>query len=183
MRALLLSLLLLIPSTAWAWEDWDQRTKDSFARTTNWIVLDWHSTDMMAADGWNGVRETNRILGSYPSRDRIALYMIGRIGINYWLHDIGYADSPFYIAATAGHALAAAHNYNLTGNSDKIKHVVAGAVISETVSYYTGSRWKGCIAAIGAGILKETIDKRTHSFDSADAFVTGLGCSMIRIEF
>lgn len=181
MRAILLTLLLLIPSAAWAWEDWDTATKNSFARTTNWIILDWHSTDMAAADGWDGYREMNPILGSYPSREDIAVYMIARIGINYWMHEQGWADAAN--AFSIGHAFAAASNYNLRGDGDKIAHIALGAVVSETVYRYTGSRWKGCAAALGAGIVKETIDKRTHSFDPADAFATGLGCSIIRIEF
>ena len=181
MRALLLSLLLLIPSTAWAWEDWDQRTQNSFARTTNWIVLDWHSTDMSAAEGWNGYREMNPIMGPSPTQGEVALYFAARIGINYWMHEQGWVDAAN--AFSIGHAFAAANNYKIRGNSDKIVHIVAGAVISETVYHYTGSRWKGCAAAFGAGIVKEAIDSRTHNFDPVDAAVTGLGCSIIRIEF
>ena len=183
MRALLLSLLLLIPSTAWAWEDWDKRTQDSFARTTNWIVLDWHSTDNSAAEGWDGYRELNPIMGPAPTRGEVALYFAARIGLNYWVHDLGYGDNILYQGITLGHAFAAANNYKIRGESDKIGHIVAGAIISETVYHYTGSRWKGCAAALAAGVAKETIDKRTHNFDGADAFATGLGCAMIRIEF
>lgn len=174
---------MLIPSTAWAWEDWDKTTQDSFARTTNWIMLDWHSTDMAAADGWNGVREKNPILGPAPTQSEVALYFAARIGLNYWMHEQGYGNNVFYQIGTLGHAFVAVKNYKITGDTDKIGHIAVGAVISETVSYYTGSRWKGCAAALGAGILKETIDKRTHSFDPADAFATSLGCSVFRIEF
>ena len=183
MRALILSLLLLIPSTAWAWEEWDQQTKHSFARSTNWIILDWHSTDMAAAGGWNGVRETNPVLGDFPSREKIGIYMLGRIGLNYWMHDQGYGENLGYQIVTLGHAIAAANNYRILGHRDKVGHIAVGAVVSETVSYYTGSRWKGCAAALAVGVAKEINDKRTHNFDGADAFATGLGCSIIRIEF
>ena len=176
-------LLVFLPNIALAWEDWDQSTRDSFARTTNWIVLDWHSTDMAAAGGWNGVRETNPLLGDFPSRERVGLYMLGRIGLNYWIHDQGYADNVFYQIGTLGHALAAANNYKITGDTDKLGHIAVGAVVSETVAHYTGSRWKGCAAALAVGVAKELNDKRTHSFDSEDAFATVLGCSIIRIEF
>ena len=182
MRKILL-ILLLLPNWAFAWQDWDKKTQDSFARTTNWIMLDWHSTDMLAADGWNGFRELNPVLGEAPSREELGVYMLGRIGLNYWIHDIGYGDNVFYQIGTAGHALAAANNYSINGQNDKIQHIIAGAMISETVSHYTGSRWKGCAAALAAGVAKELKDKRTHSFDSEDAFATALGCSIIRIEF
>jgi len=170
MKRLLLSLLLLIPSAALAWEDWDQSTRDSFARTTNWIVLDWHSTDMFAAEDWDGFRELNPVLGETPSREAVALYMLGRIGINYWIHDFGYGDNILYQGITIGHVFYAANNYKIRGDSDKIKHIAAGAIISETVSHYTGSRWKGCAAALGAGIV-------INDFD------TVLGCSVIKFEF
>ena len=139
MRALILSLLLLIPSTAWAWEDWDQKTKDSFARTTNWIMLDWHSTDMGAAEGWDGYRELNPIMGPAPTQGEVALYFAARIGLNYWMHEQGWTDAATVVSI--GHAFAAANNYELRGNRDKIGHIFVGAVVSETVYHYTGSRW------------------------------------------
>lgn len=176
-------LLIFLPNIALAWEDWDQSTRDSFSRTTNWIMLDWHSTDQLAADDWNGFRELNPILGEAPSRETVGLYMLGRIGLNYWIHDIGYADNVFYQLGTVGHALAAANNYSINDQNDKIGHIAVGAVVSETVAHYTGSRWKGCAAAFAVGVAKELNDKRTHSFDSGDAFATVLGCSIIRIEF
>jgi len=176
-------LLVFLPNIALAWEDWDQSTQDSFARTTNWIMLDWHSTDMLAADDWDGFIELNPILGETPSREKVSLYMLGRIGLNYWIHDIGYADSVFYQIGTVGHALAAANNYSINGENDKIGHIAVGAVVSETVAHYTGSRWKGCAAALAVGVAKEINDSRTHDFDFEDAAATALGCSIIRIEF
>ena len=176
-------LLALLPNMALAWEDWNQSTKDSFARSTNWIMLDWHSTDMIAADGWDGFRELNPILGETPSREEVGIYMLGRIGLNYWIHDIGYGENVFYQIVTVGHALAAAKNYSIYDENDKIGHIIAGVIVSETVSHYTGSRWKGCAAALAVGIAKELNDKRTHNFDSEDAFATVLGCSIINIEF
>ena len=180
---LLAFLLLFIPNIALAWEDWDKTTQDSFARTTNWIVLDWHSTDMSAATGWDGIRELNPIMGPTPTQGEVALYFAARIGLNYWIHDLGYGNNAFYQIGTLGHAYAAANNYRILGQSDKIGHIAVGAVVSESVSYYTGSRWKGCAAALAVGVAKELNDKRTHNFDGADAFATVLGCSVIRIEF
>ena len=173
-------LLVLLPNMGLAWEDWNQSTKDSFARSTNWIMLDWHSTDMIAADGWDGFRELNPILGETPSREEVGFYMLGRIGLNYWIHDIGYADNVFYQIVTVGHALAAANNYSIYDENDKIGHIAVGAVVSETVTHYTDSRWKGCAAALAVGVVKELSDSR---FDIQDATATALGCSIIRIEF
>jgi hypothetical protein len=109
--------------------------------------------------------------------------MLGRIGLNYWIHDIGYADNVFYQIVTVGHALAAANNYSIYDENDKIGHIAVGAVVSETVAHYTGSRWKGCAAAFALGVAKEINDSRTHNFDFEDAAATALGCSIIRIEF
>lgn len=174
----ILFLLMLIPSAAWAWEDWDKQTRDNFWRSTNWIALDWHSTDMIASRGWVGYRETNKIMGPYPSQEEVALYFAARIGLNYWMHDQGLdiIALPFSII----HAHAAYSNYRLTGDDNKIGHIAVGAVISETVTHYTNSRWKGCAAALAVGITKEISDSR---FDIQDATATALGCSIIRIEF
>lgn len=177
-KYLLFIMFLLLPSTATAWEDWDYKTRDSFIRSTNWIALDWHSTNLSAADGWNGVKELNPILGPYPTQEEIAIYFIGRVGLNYWMHDKGWSNTASLLSI--GHAIVAVNNYNINGNKDKIAHIVAGSAISEIVYYNTGSRWKGCAAALGAGVLKEVIDNR---FDSKDAMSTALGCSILRIEF
>ena len=177
-KYLLIVIFLSVPSTAIAWEDWDSKTRDSFLRTTNWITLDWHSTNLSAADGWNGVRELNPILGPYPTQEEIALYFVARVGLNYWMHDKGWSKTASLLSI--GHVAAAVNNYNINGNSDKIAHIIAGSAISEIVYYNTGNRWKGCAAALGAGVLKEIIDNR---FDSEDAIATGLGCSILRIEF
>jgi len=78
------------------------------------------------------------------------------------------------------HAHAAYSNYRLTGDEDKLGHIALGAVVSETVTHYTDSRWKGCAAALAVGVVKELSDSR---FDIQDATATALGCSIIRIEF
>lgn len=174
----LLFVLLFLPNIAFAWEEWDKQTRDNFWRSTNWIALDWHSTDMIASRGWDGYREKNVIMGPEPTQGEVALYFAARIGLNYWMHDQGYD----YLAAPASiiHAYAAYNNYRITGSDDKIGHIAVGAAVSETVTHYTGSRWKGCAASLALGIAKELSDSR---FDMQDATATALGCSMIRIEF
>ena len=179
MKKLLLVVLLLLPSIAFGgYADWDKQTRDNFWRSTNWIALDWHSTDMLAADGWNGYRELNPILGPHPSQSDVALYFMARIGVNYWMHDRGWDNAAGWMSV--GHAFAAAHNYDLTGNSDKTGHIIVGAIVGETVTQYTGSRLKGCAAALAVGLVKESFDDK---FDARDASATAIGCSIIRIEF
>ena len=173
--------LLLISTPALAWEDWDAKTKNSFIRSTNWIILDWHSTDMMAATGWDGIRETNIILGDNPSREKVAIFAMGNIGLNYWMHDRGWYKAAQI--ANIMHVYAAASNYNLIGEQDKILHVLAGSVVSEYVYSKTNSRLKSCAASLGVGILKESIDSFSHSFDVDDAIATGIGCSILTLEF
>ena len=82
-------LLIFLPNIALAWQDWDKQTRDNFWRTSTWIALDWHSTDMTASRGWDGYREKNVIMGPYPSQGEVALYFAARIGLNYWMHDQG----------------------------------------------------------------------------------------------
>ena len=117
-------------------------------------------------------------MGPYPSQGEVALYFAARVGLNYWMHDQGldFIALPFSIM----HVHAAYGNYRLTGDDDKIGHIAVGAVVSETVTHYTGSRLKGCAAALAAGVVKELGDSR---FDIQDATATALGCSIIRIEF
>lgn len=180
MRVLLL-ILLFFPCSATAWEDWSDKTKDSFTLSTNWILLDWHSTDLLARDGWKGYKELNPILGPNPTQDELAVYMLARVGLNYWMHDQGWGRAARLMSI--GHALAAVNNYSISHHQDKLGHVFVGAAVSEFVTYETGSRLKGCVAAFAVGIIKEAIDSRTHNFDPADAAATGLGCSIFRIEF
>ena len=176
MRVILVLLFCMIASPVYAWQDWDQKTREQFAATSVSIGLDWHSTDMAARNNWHNrnYHELNPVLGEHPTRGEIGLYMIGRLGLQYYLYDNGYNN--FANFAGAIHTFAAINNYQLTGDNDKIVHAVAGLAISTAVTNYTGSKVKGCLASIAAGIVKETIDSRTHDFDVDDAIATGLGC-------
>lgn len=66
----------------------------------------------------------------------------------------------------------------LTDN-DRLQHVAAGSAISAFVTYKTGSFWKGCAAALAAGILKEAYDDLSGSgrFEVRDIGYTIAGCS------
>lgn len=64
-------------------------------------------------------------------------------------------------------------------NDDRLQHVAAGSAISAFVTYKTGSFWKGCAAALAAGILKEAYDDLGGSgrFEARDVGYTIAGCS------
>ena len=64
---------------------------------------------------------------------------------------------------------------------DRLQHVAAGSAISAFVSNKTGSFWKGCAAALAAGIVKEAydewIDRSPNGFEARDVGYTLAGCS------
>ena len=115
MRALLLSLLLLIPSAAWAWEDWDQETKTMFVASSIAITADWATTRNMTSRYDEGYYELNTILGPYPSRDRVDAYMIGMLVTNYFITDwLPEEYRIFYLGVrTIAHGSAANNNMNI----------------------------------------------------------------------
>ena len=111
MRALLLSLLLLVPSAAWAWEDWDRETKTMFVASSIAITADWATTRNAADQGWPGVRETNPILGDYPSTSEVDVYMIGLLVTNYFITDwLPEEYRNFYLGVRIFTAGGAAYN-------------------------------------------------------------------------
>ena len=68
----------------------------------------------------------------------------------------------------------------LNGGGDKVAHAVVGAAVSTYVEEHTGSRWKGCAAALGVGLAKEAIDAtRGGKGDSDDVAATTLGCAVV----
>lgn len=64
-------------------------------------------------------------------------------------------------------------------DDDRVQHFAAGSAISAFVTYKTGSFWKGCAAALAAGVLKEAYDDLSGSgrFDTRDIGYTIVGCS------
>lgn len=64
-------------------------------------------------------------------------------------------------------------------DDDRLQHIAAGSAISAFVTYKTGSFWKGCAAALAAGILKEAYDDlgRSGRFEARDIGYTISGCS------
>lgn len=66
-----------------------------------------------------------------------------------------------------------------TTDDDRLQHIAAGSAISAFVTYKTGSFWKGCAAALAAGILKEAYDGLSEigRFEARDVGYTMAGCS------
>jgi hypothetical protein len=64
-------------------------------------------------------------------------------------------------------------------DDDRLQHVAAGSAISAFATYKTGSFWKGCAAALAAGILKEAYDDLSGNgrFEARDVGYTIAGCS------
>lgn len=62
---------------------------------------------------------------------------------------------------------------------DKAHHAAAGAGIAIITTELTGSPWKGCAAALAAGLAKEAWDAtgRGH-VEAADVAATVLGCGV-----
>ena len=66
-----------------------------------------------------------------------------------------------------------------THDRDKAVHLIGGAAVAAYVERETGSKWKGCAAALGVGLLKEAVDSRTGGVvDAKDVIATGAGCSV-----
>ena len=115
MRALLLSLLLLIPSAAWAWEDWDQTTRTMFVASSIAITADWATTRNMTRRYDEGYYELNPILGTHPSRTEVDAYMIGMLVSNYFITDwLPQEYRIFYLGwRTITHGSAAQNNMSI----------------------------------------------------------------------
>ena len=115
MRALILSLLLLIPSTAWAWEDWGQETKTMFIASSIAVTADWATTRDMTRRYNEGYYELNPILGTHPTRTEVDIYMIGMLVTNYFITDwLPEEYRNFYLGfRTVIHGSAASNNMHL----------------------------------------------------------------------
>ena len=115
MRAILLSLLLLIPSAAWAWEDWDRETKTMFVASSIAITADWATTRNMSGRYDEGYYEKNPILGKHPTTTEVDLYMIGMLVSNYFITDwLPKEYRMFYLGVrTISHGSAAHNNMQI----------------------------------------------------------------------
>ena len=117
MRYITALLLSLFITTAYAgWDTWDTDTKTLFVASQLAIAADWATTRNAARRNWpNGIYETNKILGPYPSTDRVDLYMITLLVSNYYITDWLPANrrGMYLTIRTIGHGAAAANNISL----------------------------------------------------------------------
>ena len=116
MRVLILILVLWATPVCAEWRDWSRDTQALFVASNVAIVADWATTRYGVTHGFpNNTYETNPILGRYPSRDRVDLYMIGILVSNYYITDwLSPQYRGFYLTwRTIEHGTAAHGNVQL----------------------------------------------------------------------
>ena len=116
MRFLVIIFALLVSPARAEWSDWSGDTQAMFVASNLAIVADWATTRYgVSHDFPNNTYETNPILGRYPSRDRVDLYMIGILISNYYITDWLPAEyRNFYLGwRTVTHGSAAHNNVQL----------------------------------------------------------------------
>ena len=115
MKKILLSILFVFSSSALAqWSTWTDNEQRMFVASNVAIVADWATTRNMTSRWNKGYYETNKILGPYPSRDRVDLYFIGLLATNYYIADYFGKYKIYYFAyRTAEHSSAAITNHNI----------------------------------------------------------------------
>lgn len=116
MRTLLFIVCLWAAPVRAEWSSWDSDTRALFVASTVAIAADWATTRYGVTHGFpNNTYETNPILGRYPSRDRVDLYMIGILVSNYYITDwLPPQYRGFYLTwRTATHGFAAHNNVQL----------------------------------------------------------------------
>ena len=72
----IIMLILLLPSMANAFDQWDKTDKVLFAISTTAMVVDWRQT---RTGGQNGMEERNPLLGRYPSADYTDAYFVASL--------------------------------------------------------------------------------------------------------
>ena len=77
---LLLILLCIISTPAFAWSDSDTKREASFLTL---LAADYNQTMQQANDGWRHFEEQNPILGKAPSPARVRNYFIGSAITHY----------------------------------------------------------------------------------------------------
>jgi hypothetical protein len=99
------------------WDDWSDFDKKLFVASQLAITADWATTRYGSRhfDDMPGHKESNMILGPYPSTRKVDLYFVGMLVSNYYIAD--YVDPKwrgFYLTIrTVSHGTAASHNASL----------------------------------------------------------------------
>ena len=115
MRYILLLLVSLSSSIAQAeWDDWSLDDQRMFVASNIAMAADWATTRNMTGRYDEGYYEINRILGPYPSKDRVDLYFAGMLIANYFIADYAGDYRTYYLfIRTGAHGAAAANNINI----------------------------------------------------------------------
>ena len=115
MKNIVLSIILLFASQVHAqWSTWSTDEQRMFVAANIAIVADWATTRNMSGRYNEGYYEKNKILGPYPSRDRVDLYFVGMLISNYYLTDyLGKYRIYYSLYRTTLHGGAAINNVNI----------------------------------------------------------------------
>jgi len=87
------SLLLLSSSAMATYSEWTDEKKNWFIASNVAILADWTTTRNLTRRYDEGFYETNKILGKYPSTDKVNGYFVGVLGLNYLLAE--YLPKPY----------------------------------------------------------------------------------------
>ena len=97
-----------------AWDDWSNDDQRMFIASNVALTADWITTRDLTRRYDEGYFETNRILGTYPSSDRVDLYFTGMIIANYFIADYFEKCRIYYLFIRTGqHGSAATNNINI----------------------------------------------------------------------
>lgn len=109
----LLSLLLFMRSTLAGWDQWSQTDRELFIASSIAMAADW-STTRYATRRWDTCkcRETNPILGPFPSTARLDAYFVLLLATNYVVGSMLPDEyrGMYFTVRTVSHGWAAHHN-------------------------------------------------------------------------
>jgi len=79
------------------------------------MVADWSQTRWLSKNHDKGYKETNPILGEYPSTRRVDLYFLSLLSIQSLLNIYGNEYTKWHVnlSVLVTHGLAAKHNYSI----------------------------------------------------------------------
>ena len=118
MQKIIITILALLSLNCNAeWANWSDLDKKLFVASQIAIVADW-STTRYGTRHYNdlpNIRETNIIIGSYPSTNKVDLYCIALLVSNYYIADnLSTENRTFYLSVrTLTHGIAARHNVTM----------------------------------------------------------------------
>jgi hypothetical protein len=117
MKKIIITIIAFISLNCHAgWDDWSDFDKKLFVASQIAITADWATTRYGSRHYAElpHLKESNVILGPYPSTRKVDLYFVGMLVSNYYIAD--YVDSKnrtFYLTIrTVAHGAAAINNVN-----------------------------------------------------------------------